>query len=108
MPTTALPLITDPVIIDGTSQPGYSGTPLIQISGTNVEQNDVSGGPINEIGMFVETNDSTIRALNVNSFSSGSNIGTGIVMEGSDNVLVGCFIGTDPTGTIAEPNTLES
>src|SRR5262245_48133640 len=28
-PTSPLPEITDPVIIDGTTQPGYAGTPLI-------------------------------------------------------------------------------
>ena len=32
-PSSALPAITDPVIIDGTTQPGYAGTPLVQITG---------------------------------------------------------------------------
>src|SRR5262245_60473513 len=34
-PTFALPTITDPVMIDGTTQPGYMGTPLIELSGAN-------------------------------------------------------------------------
>ena len=29
----ALPAITDPVVIDGTTQPNYTGTPLIEING---------------------------------------------------------------------------
>src|ERR1700687_151818 len=33
-PAYALPAITDPVIIDGTTQPGYSGSPLIVLDGT--------------------------------------------------------------------------
>lgn len=31
----ALDAITDPVIIDGTTQPGFTGTPLIELDGTN-------------------------------------------------------------------------
>src|ERR1039457_4729828 len=31
----ALPAITDPVVIDGTTQPGYAGTPLIELNGTS-------------------------------------------------------------------------
>ena len=34
-PTSALPAITDAAIIDGTTQPGYSGTPLIELHGVN-------------------------------------------------------------------------
>src|SRR5271165_2054882 len=30
---TALPAVTVPVLIDGTSQPGYAGTPIVQING---------------------------------------------------------------------------
>jgi CSLREA domain-containing protein len=104
-PLTALPLITDPVIIDGTTQPGYAGTPLIQITGANVEQTDISGAPVNEVGLFVDSDDSTVKALDINSFDfNGPNVGTGIVMEGSNNVLVGSFIGVDSTGTVAMPN----
>src|SRR6185295_10109420 len=34
---SALPPVTsDPIIIDGTSQPGYAGTPLIEINGNNI------------------------------------------------------------------------
>src|SRR6185369_8857184 len=34
-PASALPLITDPVTIDGASQPGFAGVPLIEINGTS-------------------------------------------------------------------------
>src|SRR4051794_15524250 len=30
-PEESLPIVTDPVVIDGTTQPGYSGSPLIRI-----------------------------------------------------------------------------
>ncbi len=33
-PTSALPTISDPLILDATKQPGYSGTPLLQLNGS--------------------------------------------------------------------------
>jgi hypothetical protein len=36
---TALPTITGSVTIDGTSQPGYSSTPLIELDGTSAGAN---------------------------------------------------------------------
>jgi hypothetical protein len=44
----ALPAITSPVIIDGKSQPGYAGQPIIELNGSLVQ----SGG----IGSFIGTN----------------------------------------------------
>ena len=32
---SVLPTITDPVIIDGTTQPGFAGTPIIELTGTS-------------------------------------------------------------------------
>jgi hypothetical protein len=34
-PTSALPTVTHPVTIDGTSQPTFGGTPLIELAGMN-------------------------------------------------------------------------
>ena len=33
-PLSPLPAIVNPVLIDGFSQPGYAGTPLIELSGS--------------------------------------------------------------------------
>ena len=35
-PALPLPAITNPVLIDGISQPGYTGTPLIELSGSRL------------------------------------------------------------------------
>src|SRR5688500_10596152 len=35
-PGLRLPEITDPVTIDGTTQPGFAGAPLIELNGVNV------------------------------------------------------------------------
>src|SRR5438132_13693046 len=34
-PTSSLPLITDPLIIDGTTQPGFAGSPIIELNGAS-------------------------------------------------------------------------
>ena len=46
-----LDFIVDPVIIDATTQPGYSGTPLIQLNGLNA-----AGATA---GLVLRTDDST-------------------------------------------------
>ena len=33
-PGPVLPEITDPIVIDATTQPGFSGTPLVEIDGS--------------------------------------------------------------------------
>src|SRR5215470_13397697 len=33
VPNTALPSVTSPLVVDGTTQPGYSGSPLIELHG---------------------------------------------------------------------------
>jgi hypothetical protein len=109
-PTTALPTITDPVTIDGYTQPGaapntnaiddpdplkrgMTGTLLIQLSGP-------AGGTPAMSGLVITTSDSTVRGLVINGFANN-----GIAINGGDdNVIVGNYIGTDPTGMSAIGN----
>jgi uncharacterized repeat protein (TIGR01451 family) len=97
--TSSLPPITDPVFIDGSTQPGYSGTPLIELNGAN------AGGGAN--GLHITAGGSTVRGLAINRFgTNGSgNGGAGIALIGAGgNIIEASFIGTDPTGTTALPN----
>jgi hypothetical protein len=101
-PTSALPTITDPVIIDGTTQPGFAGSPLIELNGAN------AGADVN--GLVLDAGSSTIRGLVINRFAARSfgspNTPTGIVLQGNggNNMIEGNFIGTDATGTVALAN----
>jgi hypothetical protein len=95
-PATALPAITVPLVIDGFSQPGYAGTPLVEISGQ-------SAGTA--AGLIITCAGSTIRGLAIDGFVSGPGISiTGPAATG--NVIAANFIGTDPTGSQARPNGL--
>ena len=93
-PLSALPAITNAVLIDGDSQPGYSGTPLIEISGS-----EAGGGD----GLTITGSAVTVRGLDITNFSQGAGIhltGTGA----TGDWIYGDFLGTDPTGTRALPN----
>ena len=91
-PQLGLPDITDPVVIDGSTQPGFAGAPIVELNGS------LSAAR----ALFVNAPGSTIRSLVVNGFSTGGIvIGTG----GSGSHVEGCYVGTDVTGKIAIPNT---
>ena len=97
-PLSALPTITDPVIIDGYTQPGASpntngpglglNTVLkIELDGTNV-------GATFGHGLHLASG-STVRGLAINRFS-----GEGIFLTASGNIIEGNFIGTNVVGTL--------
>jgi CSLREA domain-containing protein len=100
-PTTALPTITIPVIIDGYTQPGASLNTLPD--GNNalllVELDGSSAGP-GANGLTISAGESTVRGLVINRFAAN-----GIAMlTAGNNVIAGNFIGTDTTGTVALGN----
>lgn len=88
-----LPTITIPVIIDATTQPGYTPTtPMIRIDGS------LTGAGAN--GFRISAGFSTVRGLVINGFA-----GSGIRLDsGGYNVIQADFIGTDPTGTLGVAN----
>jgi uncharacterized repeat protein (TIGR01451 family) len=89
-PASALPVSTGPVTIDGTTQPGFSGTPLIELDGT-------SAGGAN--GLALAGGTSTVRGLVINRFQAA-----GIVLSSGGNVVEGSHIGTNPDASAALPN----
>jgi len=80
---TNLPTVTSPVILDGTTQPGYAGSPLIELHGSQV------------IGIWITAGGSTIRGLVLNGFSVAVRL-----QSGGGNLVEGCYVGTDATGTV--------
>ena len=83
----ALPSITDHMVIDGTTQPGYAGTPIIELNGSSA-----SGGAD---GLVIIAGSSTVKGLVINRF--GRN---GIRMQSmGDNIIQNCYVGTNIAGT---------
>jgi Calx-beta domain/Right handed beta helix region len=86
---TLLPAITDPLTIDGTTQPGFSGAPIIEIH----PDRQVIGD-----GFRITAGNSVLRGLVLNRFR-----GHAVVIEtGGGNVIEGNYIGTAPDGNEAE------
>ena len=89
-----LPVITDQLFINGTTATGFATSPLIEITGTGTSGN-VSGP-----AFTVAAANSELRDLVINNF-----VGDGVDLNGGHDTVDGCYIGVDPTGTLAEPNT---
>ena len=92
-PTSALPTITAPVFIDGTSQSGYAGAPIIVLDGT------LAGANVNGLQIGAAAGGSTIEALAIDDFSAA-----GISVGSASDQLLGNYIGVDATGATAAPN----
>jgi Bacterial Ig-like domain (group 3)/Right handed beta helix region len=110
--SSALPVITSPVFLNGYSQPGASantnGPGLADNAVLKIEIDGTNAG-IGANGLVVTAGSSTIEGLVIANFSgqSGGTGGTGIVLETSGNdLLAGNFIGTDAAGTVAKPNSI--
>lgn len=87
--TSALPLITEAMILDGTTEPDSGATPIIVINGA------AAGASVNGLVLAAGSDGSTIRGLVINQFASD-----GIEINRSDNnTIEGNFLGTDVTGT---------
>ncbi len=88
--TSELPTITDPLTIDGTTQPGFAGAPLIEIQAEGVVTD----------GITITAGNSVVRGLVINTFRRNA-----IVIEnGGGNVVEGNYLGTQPNGNVAAAN----
>src|SRR5215213_6218044 len=84
-----LPRISEPVVIDATTQPGYTGNPLIELKGAGAQ-----------FGLIIDAGNTTIRGFIIDNFHS-----TGISMfTNGGNVIQNNFIGTNTAGTAAQTN----
>lgn len=87
----ALPEITDPVVIDGTTQPGYTSTPLVELNGAFSNTNN---------GLVIKAGGSTVRGLAIGRF-----IESAIWLRDCDNnVIQANHLGVDTTGNVKRGN----
>ena len=88
-PALALPTITEAVTIDGTTQPGYAGSPLTEVDGV------LAGNSYGIVVNGAAASGSTIKGLAVNRFAlSGI-----LVINGANGVRIEAnYVGTDTAG----------
>ena len=83
--------ITEAVVIDGSTQPGYAGLPLIVLDGSST-----GGGS----ALRIEGGGSLVRGLALNNWGD---FGINLLNNGSNRIF-GNFIGTNAAGTAAVVN----
>ena len=87
-----LPVVTSPIILDGWSQIGSNGPPVVELDG---------GGGTNAFdGLVIRSGNSTVRGLVLHGFATALRLQTN-----GNNTVQGNFIGTDSTGTNAAGNS---
>jgi hypothetical protein len=92
-PRSDLPYVTHSVIIDGTTQPDFAGSPLIDLDG---------GAAAYVNGLVILASNCTIRGLAFTNFAVPDDPCTfldGIYVSGNNNVLEGNYTGVDLSGT---------
>jgi hypothetical protein len=88
--TDALPALTDSVTLDGTSAPGFAGTPLVEIDANNFGGLTFNPGSAN----------STIKSLSIVNAN-----GPGVSLNDSGIVVQGNYIGLLPDGATVGGNS---
>ncbi|MGI0481987.1 choice-of-anchor Q domain-containing protein [Geminocystis sp. CENA526] len=89
---SALPEITEQVTIDGTTQPDFTNSPIIEINGNNSVDNGLSLGG--------SSSNSVIKGLIINRFTYA-----GILINSTGNKIQKNYIGTTATGTSGAGNS---
>ncbi len=101
-PTTQLPFLASPVLIDGYTQPGSLANTVTQGALNTVLKIVISGTNVpgaNGLTIVAGGAGSTIRGLVINGFNNG------IFSQSSNgNTVRGCFIGVNAAGTVKAPN----
>ncbi len=88
---SALDVVTEQVLIDGRTQAGYAGAPLVVVNGSGINSNGIDLGS--------GSSGSTVRGLVINGFS-----GAGVHIASANNFVQGNWIGLNASGTAAAAN----
>jgi CSLREA domain-containing protein len=91
-PTSGLPSIESGVTLDGTTEPDFAGSPVVELDGS------IAG---TAHGLSIVLSNNTIRGLVINRFALN---GIAVETDATANVIEGCYIGTDVAGSAALGN----
>ena len=84
-----LPTLANPMIINGATQPGYAGRPIVEIDGTNAGAGAVG------FSLDDDSHNSTIEGLEVNAFSGGGILIDNGTFDTIANDVVGLHVVTN-------------
>ncbi len=97
-----LPALSDPVVIDGTTQPGFdteTGRPAVQVSGAQL--------PLGSTGLLVTSTGVVVRGLSLTGFGSTGpeSGGQAVWLQAGAASIEGNWIGLAPGGTVVPNHT---
>lgn len=93
-PLTPLPYVTDATTIDATTQPGYSGKPIVLIDGSTTVPDPTLG----DDGLRFTAGSSTVQGLAISGFAAPN--AAGLRLTGSSAVnVINDYVGLSPTST---------
>jgi hypothetical protein len=89
-PSNAPPAIIDPVVLDATTHPRWSGAPVIELSGMNAGAVDA---------LTITASNCVVRGFVIDAWN-----GNAILLGGNGCTVAGDYLGTNPTGGAASSN----
>ena len=95
------PLAVNGMVIDGATQPGFAGKPLIIVDGSQIIPETFTSNS----GLLIYSAGNQVKHLSFSGFNWN-----GLTLEYADatnNTIAGCWLGLDPTGTNAAPNAYQ-
>ena len=104
IPLTTFPIISDPVAIDGFTQPGSSPNSLA-VGDNSVHLIELNGNGANFACLTISAGNSTVRGLVINRFNGNGPANAINLLTNGGNKIEGCFIGISADGATAQSNS---
>jgi hypothetical protein len=95
------PLANNAMVIDGSTQPGFAGEPLIFVDGSQIIPETATSNS----GLLIYSSGNQVKNISFSGFNWN-----GLTLEFADatnNTIAGCWLGLDATGTNAAPNAYQ-
>ncbi|MFZ0827989.1 MAG: M12 family metallopeptidase [Verrucomicrobiia bacterium] len=95
------PLATNGMVIDGSTQPGFTNAPLIVVDGSQIIPETMTSNS----GLLIYSAGNQVKNISFQGFNWN-----GLTLEYADatnNIVAGCWIGLDSTGSHAAPNAFQ-
>jgi parallel beta-helix repeat protein len=97
------PLVASGTVIDGSTEPGFAGKPLIFVDGSQMIPEAYAPG--SATGLLIYSSDNQIKNLSFSGFNwNGLTL---LYPDATNNTISGCWFGLDFTGTHAAPNAYQ-
>ncbi|MEJ0089348.1 MAG: M12 family metallopeptidase [Limisphaerales bacterium] len=95
------PLAKNGIVIDGSTQPGFAGKPLIVVDGSQIIPETFTSNS----GLLIYSSSNQVKNISFSGFNWN-----GLTLEYADatnNTVAGCWVGLDGNGSNAAPNAYQ-